>query len=147
MVVQAKSSSLDTFLARLEVAAPGSAGRLWAFVEACGDFGGTWTVDDVLVLRVGPPGQIQHPIAFEPSGTVQMPWLVVGHMEATRRFAEGVAAVVDGARARKAEKMWTVGAAHPERRPPLAIGRVLDAGDGVRAALSVLVGEMEGTAG
>ena len=75
---------------------------------------------------------------------VQMPWLVVGHKEATRRFAEAVEKEVVGAQAREAEKMWTVGAAHAERRPPLPIGAVLDAGAGVRAALAVLVGEILG---
>jgi len=144
VVVEAKSGSLEKFVARLEGAVPGSAGRLWAFVEACGDIDGTWAVDDVLVLRVGLPGQVQNPIAFEPSGMVQMPWLVVGHKEATGRFADAVARVVAGAEAREAAKMWTVGAAHPERRPPLPIGAVLDAGEGVRAALAVLVKEIGG---
>ena len=145
VVVEAKSGSLESFVARLEMAAPGSAGRLWAFVEACRDLDATWAVDDGLVLRVGLPGQVQHPIAFEPGGTVQMPWLVVGHKEATRRFAKAVEKAVGvGAQAREAEKMWTVGAAHPERRPPLPIGAVLDAGAGVRAALAVLVGEIQG---
>jgi len=142
VVVQGKAGSLERFVAQLESAVPGSAGRLWVFVEACGDLGGTWAVDDVLVLRVGAPGKVQNPIAFEPAGTVQIPWLVTGHKEATERFAKAVEAAVEGAQAREANKTWTVGAAHATRRPPLAIGAVLDAGDQVRAALGVLIAEI-----
>ena len=128
----------------LEAAVPGSVARLHTFLDMCSGAPVTWSVRNVLVVRIAGVAETVDALGFEPSGFVQVPWMIRGNKAASRDFALAIAGAIPGAAAYENEKMWTVRAAHPRRRPPLHIVDVLNAAQEVRAALAALADTIGG---
>ena len=124
---------------RIDEVWPGVSGELLAFAESCFSLGVSHSINKVMVLRLPTADGPIAPIGIDPELGVLIPWSVGPHKQASRAFAEAIAAAVPGAVAYETPMMWNVrkrgGNGKLENLSPLDL---LEASDPVRAALEEL---------
>ena len=119
---------------------PGTARRLLDLVEGCADLGVTWSLREVLLVRMTVNGETLKVIGVEPEGVCQVPWSIGGAKDRFRIFAETLAAGIPGAISYGTPRTWTVAKAGKKR---LDILELLNAASALQEALAGLKSELE----
>ncbi|TLU71814.1 HNH endonuclease [Lichenicoccus roseus] len=102
------STSFDRFTASLDAADHAGLDVLLHVAAASAGIGLTWSLTQVLLLKIETWSGTISPIGLLPNGTVQLPWWIGPHKKAFRFFAETIAAAVPDGKAYETEKMWRV---------------------------------------
>lgn len=118
---------------------PGTSGELIAFAESCASVGVSHVINKVLLLRLPSADTFIAPIGIDPQEGLLIPWSIGRHKQASRAFAEAIAAAVPDAVAYENPMMWSVRKrGWNGRRENLSPLDLLAASDQVRTALGDL---------
>lgn len=122
------------WLASLERTSGVSSERLLALLDSFSDLQVSWALKDVLLVKMSVGGRTLRVLGIEADGGIQIPWSIGDAKDRFRDFAETLAAAIPGAIVYETPKMWRVG----RRGERITVRDILDAPDGLRAALQVL---------
>ncbi|MGO4127685.1 HNH endonuclease [Inquilinus sp. YAF38] len=122
------------WLASLERTSGVSSERLLALLDSFSDLQISRALKDVLLVKMSVGGRTLRVLGIEADGGIQIPWSIGDAKDRFRDFAETLAAAIPGAIVYETPKMWRVG----RRGERITVRDILDAPDGLRAALRVL---------
>lgn len=126
-------------LASLHAIRPDVSSRLIGFVEACADLDVSWSLNEVLLIRLTVGSRKLNLVGVQPGGKCEIPWSIGDAKDAIRVFAENLAGGIPGAIFYETPRMWMV------RKPPkqqVDVLELLEALPALREALEALRSEL-----
>jgi hypothetical protein len=134
------SSNGANWLASIDPVNAAASRAMVGFLEDCKDLGVSWSLNKVLLARMGTGSAAVAFLAIEPDGRVQVPWSLGGRKDEFRGFAEKLAEGVPGSIVYETPKLWNVANSDRSR---LTLPQLLDGLSALRVALETLHSALE----
>jgi hypothetical protein len=115
--------------------------RLIAFVDGCSDLDVSWSLNEVLIVRMTFGGATLAILGVQQNGLVAIPWMISGRKDAFRSFAERLAPAIPGATVYETPKLWNVSKADKQQ---INVLELLDEAVVLRLALEKFRSELHG---
>lgn len=96
------------WIAAIDRIEPAAGRRLMAFADGCKDLGVSYSINEVMIIRMRVEQIVIQQFGIEANGDVCIPWFIAGHKAVFRPFAEAVARAIPGAAAVESPKQWIV---------------------------------------
>ncbi len=96
------------WFASLDALHPASSSRLTEFVDGCSDLNVSWSLNEVLIIRMTIGGAKLALLGVQRDGLIEIPWSINGEQDAFKGFADTLAAAIPGASVYETPKLWIV---------------------------------------
>jgi HNH endonuclease len=135
----AKTLARQAWFAQFDQIQHDLSSRLLDFIDQCQDLRVSWSLEQVLLVKMQCNGDVLAVFGIERTGDIEIPWWIAGHKARFRSFAETLAAGIPDAQAYETKKMWRVNKAG--RR--LHVTELLEHTASVRIALEKLRADLD----
>lgn len=129
------------WFASLDATHPMASSRLIAFVDGCSHLDVSWSLNEVLIVRMTFGGATLAILGVQQNGLVAIPWMISGRKDAFRSFAETLAPAIPGATVYETPKLWNVSKADKQQ---INVLELLDEAVVLRLALEKFRSELHG---
>lgn len=120
------------WFASLDAIQPTPSSRLTKFIDGCSDLDVSWSLNEVLIVRMTVGGAIMALLGVQRDGLVEIPWSINSEKDAFKSFAETLAAAIPEAIVYETPKLWVV--SKPDKRR-INVLELLEAAPALRIAL------------
>ncbi len=122
------------WFAAIDRVQPAFSSRFLGFVGSCAELDVSWSLNEVMIVRMRAGGLTMRPFGVRRDGAVSIPWAIGGQKSSFRDVAAMLAGAIPDALFHESSRQWIV--RHAGRR--VTVFELLDAAVAVRAALEVL---------